>query len=236
MIARRGSSGSPMELAFFAGFILLFIAIAYISHKIERKRRDKIKDYCQAHGLFYLEHVGNIPSAAYSFSLLAEKGHSNEWLVGMSGDRGEFHFHIFEHHYVTGSGKNRHSHSNTICILTKKDLFMPQFFVRDEYFIMDALGKLFGGQDINFDEDPEFSKKFVLQGVSEPDVREFFDRKVRKAFVVKHVNGYKYEGFRDCFMVSVDGQSNLEERLKILQNSVSLFLSICPREKDEYMM
>ena len=103
---------------------------------------------------------------------------------------------------------------------------MPQFFARDENSIIDTLGELFGGQDIDFDEDPTFSDKFVLQGKSEPLVREFFNSKIRASFVKNHKDAYQYEGNQDCFMISVPERLTLKERLNLLADTMNIFKDI----------
>lgn len=225
MLARRGSS-DPMALVFGLGIVAIFVVIAVIQSLIDERRRKGIRDYCFKHGLNYSDVAGAVPSNAYSFSILAEKGHTNKWQTEMSGKRGDYSFSIFEHYYVTGYGKHRHTYTDTICVVTKPRVNMPQFFIRDENMILDSLGKLFGGQDINFEEDPTFSRQFVLQGMIERDIRRFFDRKVRSAFVTKRTRGYKYEGHRNCFAACISGKLNIEERLALLSNVMKIFREI----------
>ena len=235
MLARRSHSDPYADLLGCGLFVIIFVIAmivgAYETEK-EKKRRSEIASYCRRSGIVYSEIANDIPSIAYNFSLMQEKGHTNEWRVEMSGSRGPFDFYLFEHYYVSGSGKSRHSETNTICILTKVGTNMPQFFARDENMILDGLGKLFGGQDINFADDPEFSRKFVLQGMSEHEIRKFFNRRVRSTFVMKHYNGYKYEGYGNCFMIMVPGKLELEQRLTLLANTVSIFQGIIPKEDD----
>lgn len=228
-----GNSGLVENLLCILSALFIFaiiIVLAIIETKKENERRKKIKDYCNMNGLEYSESVTSIPVTAINFSLLKEKGHSNDWIVGMSGKRQEINFYLFEHEYVTGHGKNSTTHYETICVINKPDLDLPQFFVRDENMILDSLGKLFGGQDINFTEDPEFSKMFVLQGIQESSVRYFFSSKVRKAFVNYHVKGYKYEGYKDCFVVSISDKSDLKNRLNLLSKAINILRNIIPND------
>ncbi len=235
MGAHHGSDdGFAFLFALF--FFGIIISVLIWDYKKEQKRKKEISDYCDRNNLEYSETALNIPDSAYGFSLIKERGHTNLWENEMSGTRGDYSFTIFEHHSVSGYGKNRSEIINTICILLKDRVNLPQFFVRDENMILDSLGKLFGGQDINFDEDPEFSKMFVLQGMVEQDVRDFFDRKIRRVFVTKHVRGYKYEGKADCFMVSLSGRHDIRERLGLLSVSMGIFKEIIPREEENELL
>ena len=235
MGARRGSN-DPMSFVFALGIFAIFIILAIIEDRRDKQRRREIKNYCMKNNLEYHETAYNIPRIVNSFSLVKDRGHTNEWIVQMSGVRGEYNFYIFEHYSVSGSGKSRTVITNTICVILKEGVDLPQFFIRDENLILDSLGKLFGGQDINFTEDPVFSSKFVLQGKDEADIRNFFDSEKRRAFVSYHVNGYKYEGNADCFMTLLPGSHKVGERLKLLSDAMSIFRELIPRDtRDEYL-
>ena len=84
-----------------------------------------------------------------------------------------------DHTYTTGSGKSKHTHHCFFIAIECNELQFPSFFVRDENAILDYLGKIFGGQDINFSDDYDFSPKFVLQGDSEGEIRKFFNSRKR---------------------------------------------------------
>ena len=160
----KGLSDDLSAFLICFGFFSLILVVIYIQEVMNKKRREAIRSYCRQHGLSYSDTAKKIPVIARSFSLLSEKGDNNKWQSEMSGKRVDYSFTIFEHYYVTGSGKSRHTQIDTICAITKDEVDMPQFFVREENFIFDGLGKLFGGQDINFEEDPVFQKNLCFKG------------------------------------------------------------------------
>lgn len=228
-------------LLFFAPFLTFILACSLFLYYIyslsigERNRIKSISDYCFKNDLKYSEFVHEIPKLATTFSLLAKKGHTNEWKYGMSGMRANYEFHIFEHRSVFGYGKNRHVETTTNCIVLNKDIDIPSFFIRDENFILDSLGKVFGGQDINFSDDQQFSRMFVLQGASEGEIRKSFIRKVRESFVKNHIKGYSYEGNLNCFMVSVSGKLNLQNRIALLNKAINIFNSFNQIKNQEFL-
>ena len=72
-------------------------------------------------------------------------------------------------------------HRQTICVLKTPGRLAPHFFVRRQRALFDALGKAFGGQDINFDDDVPFSKAYVLQTTGdEQQLRGFMTSALRE--------------------------------------------------------
>ena len=221
-------------LLFFFGFFGFVIFLIIIGEKLEKKRRKEIEDYCKQNQLHYSDRVSNIPNNARAFSLINRSGRDISYYAGMSGNRGGINFNIFDYKFTTGSGKHSHTHFYMICILSSENLDMPKFYVRTENFF-DSIGKLFGGQDINFTEDPTFSKAFVLQGQPEDSVRMFFNSKVRQTFVNNHQTNYQYEGFKNCFMIAYLRNGNLKDRLILLSNAIKIFKGIVPKDSEEML-
>ena len=212
------NSGKIQLVCIVAAIVVFFIIIVYafLKAKKEEKRCKDIENYCKKNNFKYFSELNDIPEDGKGFSIFNHRGHSARYYAGMVGEQGDNSFQIFDYYYETGNvGKNRVTYDFTVCLLSNKKAKMPQFFVRDEDSILDSLGKLFGGQDINFDEDPVFSPKFILQGLSEKDIRAFFDDRVRTAFVNNHTVGYVYEGRGDSIMVFVEGSIDLDLRIKI---------------------
>ncbi len=205
-------------LAIILGSIIYFVIVVTNN---EIKMKQAIIDYCKNNNLKYFEKAKNIPAVAKSFSLININGHN--YLDEMSGTRGNYTIDVFDYSYVTGSGKRSHYIVNTICIVKGNNIKMPKFFIRDKKAIIDSLGKLFGGQDIIFSEDTTFSNKFVLQGNSEPLIKEFFDSKIRATFSNNHIPEYKYEGDQDCFMLSAPRKLALNERINLISMAMNIF-------------
>jgi hypothetical protein len=108
------------------------------------------------------------------------RGHSQRVCNLVSGDIWEGKAFLVDFRYVTGGGKSRATHDQTVCVLRLPALALPHFFLRREVRVLDALGEMFGGQDIDFPEDVAFSRAFVLQGEDADAVRALFDPVVRE--------------------------------------------------------
>lgn len=91
---------------------------------------------------------------------------------------------IFDYSFQTGSEKNSQTHNQTVCVVDGDARHDVHFFCRRQNTVFDAIGKLFGGQDVNFDEDPAFSKAFVLQtNGDEARLRTFMSPRLRALLV-----------------------------------------------------
>ena len=219
-------------ILFICVISLLILFISMVKGKIDEKRLQAICDYCSKNGFQFYEERTKIPINSKALSVMSERGKTNIWGAEICGKSNGFDFYIFEHYYSIGHGKCKDQTTDTICILTKFEIDLPQFYVRDEHFFSDDLNKLFGGQDINFEDDPVFSNKFILQGKSEPSIRRFFNRKIRDVFVNNHINGYVYEGFRDCFAVVKKEKMDVDGIVNLLADAIKIFKQFEPPKVD----
>ena len=220
-------------IVLFIVLLIVYIINAVVNAKKEEKRCKDIENYCKKNNLQYHEVVKDFPPISKNFSVFSNKGLDVRYYAGMEGEHGDNKFYLFDYTYDSGGGKSRIVYDFTICLINNNNAKMPQFFVRDDNSVMDSIGKLFGGQDINFSEDEVFSPKFVLQGLSEEAVRNFFDSKVRTAFVNNHNTGFTYEGKLDCLMLFVNGRTDIDFRIKMLTSAEKIMESIVSKENSD---
>lgn len=95
---------------------------------------------------------------------------------------------MFDWKYVTGSGKNSHTHHMTIVAIRSAELGLSSFLCRPET-VLDWMGLTFDGRDIDFGDRPLFSKKYHLHGNNETRVRQLFDVEVCE-FFEQHEGNY----------------------------------------------
>ena len=213
--------------------------IAYFWAKNFIKARNETMEYCEKNGLVFSEHLQfSFPNECKNFKI-TKKGRQRTFYFVVSGKRENIDFVVMNYRYTDeepyrestflgmkvktrSGGRNKApEYQATLCMLTLDKLNMPHFFIRDESFIMDSLGKLVGGQDINFAEDTAFSKKFVLQGEKESEIRTFFNSKVRSAFVNFHKKGFVYEAVgKYLFVFSPNNCEEIEKKMQFLADSI----------------
>jgi hypothetical protein len=122
-----------------------------------------------------------------------QRGHHQEIRNAIVGVDEDLEIVLADFRCTTGHGKNRRRHAETVCIVHHPALALPTCFLRPQSFLFDAIGKLFGGQDIDFPADPEFSRAYVLQGHVPEAICRLFDESLRAWCVAQRKNNLHFE-------------------------------------------
>jgi hypothetical protein len=105
---------------------------------------------------------------------LFTQGHSGEIWNMIYGEAKGTKAAVFDYGYVTGYGKNRQTHYQSVVYLEPGSLSIPYFSLRPEGLFTKIL-TAFGYQDIDFGQRPEFSRQYILRGQDEPAIRRTFN-------------------------------------------------------------
>jgi len=172
-----------METHVIAALLLAAAAVAalavLVSRRLAARRREALASAALALGLEFTPAPGPLealPAGARALS----RGRRHTFRNALRGRRGDTSVLVVDHGYVTGSGKNSSHHRRTLVVLRRAGLALPAFFMRPQVPVFDAVGKLVGLRDLDFPEDDEFSRAFVLQGADEAAVRRAFGIEVRQ--------------------------------------------------------
>jgi hypothetical protein len=84
---------------------------------------------------------------------------------------------VFDYTYVTGGGKNSQRHNLTVAYFQSNNLRLPIFSLSPENVFHKMFSAL-GYQDIDFGNRPEFSKRYLLRGPDEQNIRNVFSDRV----------------------------------------------------------
>ncbi len=119
--------------------------------------------------------------------------------------------------------KETENYSTYYYYISHSDLRIPYFFMRDEHALIDSVGKVLGGQDINFTPNDAFSSSFVLQGEMEEEIRRIFTPEIRKLFTNLAGKKYYFEGEYDFIVVRgpIIDEKDFVQLNKTMQNIVS---------------
>jgi len=165
------------------GLALLFAAwglIYAIRHLLEKRRSAALEIVAQQMGFLYLSEgqpfqPGPVPRA--SLFSRGRKPRFRNLLTGYTANR---QVTIFDYQFVIGRGKNTYTMKQTVAAYR-----LPHAVANFEVSPASAWAKLskwFGGKDIRFPENPQFSKRFRLRGPDEPAVRKTFSPAVQSYF------------------------------------------------------
>ena len=144
------------------GVIALIGGIVYLAWLMEKKRTEAMTAWAQAHGYVFEGPAQPLIDELQAFKLF-NQGRARTAKNMLRGAKEPGAVRICDYQFTTGSGKHQQVHQQTICVLKTPGRQAPHFFVRRQRALFDALGKVFGGKDIDFEDDPAFSKAYVLQ-------------------------------------------------------------------------
>lgn len=192
----------PAMVPFF--FILLGLGLAgtmiWHKHKAELARTAAMEQWANSLGYSF--------SATDSFGLAKQlqdfelfKRERSRWINKgkirniLRSLVGETEVYLFDYTYTVQAGKSRKAVTQTVFFANDKQWFLPDFHLKPENWWHKLQAKLGMSSDINFEENPEFSEKFWLQGQLEPLIRQQFTPQLQGFMCEKppaHLEGKNY--------------------------------------------
>jgi hypothetical protein len=161
-------------ILFFLAFGALAIFIFFHNRKKERERTEQFRAVAAQLAWNFAEEAPlNMIPGLEQFTLF-NQGHSKQIKNFMYGEANGVKAAVFDYTFVTGSGKHRHTHHQSVTYLEPGNLRVPFFSLRPEGFFTKII-QAFGYQDIDFGQRPEFSKQYLLRGYDEPGIRQTFN-------------------------------------------------------------
>ena len=207
----------------------LVIFIIFYAQKQVKKRAADLLALSQEKGYSYQsdDQNGERLYLQYSFFRLFTLGRKRGASNIISFQEGDLTVTVFDYTYTTGSGKSKSTHMSTNIVIHQDNKNYPHFFIRKQSTVFDFLGKIFGGQDINYDEDEEFSKEFVLQGQDEEQTRKCFSSpENRFPFLIFADQNVTFEAKEQYFHYRHEGQISIEKFSEIVQQVQDLVSSL----------
>jgi hypothetical protein len=204
--------GAVINFAIFVAIsVVIVVVFLYLEYASEKKRTEAMQQYAQSRGFTFEGAAPSLQRWMQGFKLF-NRGHSRVLKNVMLGVRDRADVAVGDYRYRTSYGRHSRVHHQTICVVRHPGLRVPHFFLRRQVPLYDALGKLFGGQDINFDEDPAFSKAFVLQTSGEEQaVRRFFNERARSHFTSLAGRSVQVEGVGDTLLIHFGKRLDVED-------------------------
>lgn len=161
------------------GLILLF---AWRASKQAKKRQESLQSMATELGLRYQMTLPGEFDGRISKYELTQTGRDRRSYNFIVASTDELTLSIFDQQYTTGSGKHKHVIRQTVAWIIGKRLNVPPCTLAPESW-MSRLADFFLRKDIDFPEDAEFSKAFVLSGKDPEPIRQYFDLQRRQALM-----------------------------------------------------
>jgi len=161
-------------IVFLFAIIILFVVIFLYQRKKARERTQQLQAVAAQLGWNFAEEMPlNMIPGFENFGLFSQ-GHGKQIQNMMYGTASGIKAGVFDYVYVTGSGKHRQTHYQTVVYLEPPNFSVPYFSLRPESF-MHKIFTAFGYQDIDFGQRPEFSRAYILRGQDEAAIRRTFN-------------------------------------------------------------
>lgn len=157
-------------LSFFA---LILLGSAYAA----RRRRQALEQLAESLGFTFTAKVGVQVLGRMPTFTLFQAGRNRQAENLLAGSTETTDVMIFDWQYITGSGKSSQTHVITVVAIRSAELKLPLWLCRPES-VLDWMGLTFDGRDIDFEDQPIFSKKYHLHGNNEARLRRLFDSEV----------------------------------------------------------
>ncbi|MEO6759307.1 MAG: hypothetical protein ABIO24_07615 [Saprospiraceae bacterium] len=191
----------PIFLTILFGVISLIIGLS-VKRLRNAQRRKAALQTAETHGLAFSENdnFGLAPQLK-AFELFRHSRRRWRWnnssrvsnvLRGQVGDTEVFQF---DYSYVISTGKSARRVSQTVFFANDKQWSLPDFRLRPEQWWHKVLAILGVDNDIDFPENPDFSKKFHLSSSLEQIARTKFGPELQKFLLAGpriHLEGNNY--------------------------------------------
>ncbi|HNW92735.1 MAG TPA: hypothetical protein PKM88_07500 [bacterium] len=179
------------RIPLWAVFLILVLGSGVYQYYAVRRRRRELAAWAMQSGWSFATDEAEPDPDSYGQLDYFRQGRSQGLANRMQPPGGESSELLADHSFVTGSGKNSHTHAQTIFLCRLPFAALPQFSLHPENLGHKLLA-MFGMQDVDFADDPEFSRRFLLRGADEDAVRARFSPLCRAA-LAPHA-GWSLEG------------------------------------------
>ena len=162
----------------FTAIIVITLVTYYFKHK---KRSKEMESLSYTIGCTYTEKNDEIPSLLANTKLLRE-GNMRGALNVLEKTARNYKVILWDDHYSVMLGRHSKQFRQTIiCYLSQKDLGLPRFTIQSKTFFLKNMDYT-RHKKINFDTNPEFSKRFYLKGKDKAAIRSIFNTDILSAF------------------------------------------------------
>ncbi len=153
-----------------AGLLLVVLFLVAFVRRRERERTESLRHLAETTGLAFQPTPDVSAVRALGDVQLFGRGHSKQVRNLMTGRLDDQQVALFDYRYTTGSGKHQHTHSQTVVLLPRAKMSLPDLQLAPENALV-RIAEVFGYQDIDLESSPEFSRRYIVRGADEAAIR-----------------------------------------------------------------
>jgi hypothetical protein len=153
-----------------AALLFLVLFLVAFARRMERERTEALRRLAETAGLEFQPTPEVSVVRALGDVQLFDRGHSKRVRNLMTGRLDGQHLAVFDYRYTTGSGKHQHTHSQTVVLLPRAKMSLPDMQLAPENALV-RIAEVFGYQDIDLESSPEFSRRYIVRGADEAAIR-----------------------------------------------------------------
>jgi hypothetical protein len=193
---------------------LIVYGIVYAIRAEKRRREAWAEQALRLGYTFQADDAGLV--AGLSALELFSRGDSRKASNVLSGRGAGADVVLFDYSFTTGSGKSRATHLYTVCVQRSPALRLPHVVITPEIRFVSRIVELFGGQDIDFPDDEEFSKKFVVKGEDVDAVRRLLVPPLRSNLLTFRAGYSSFEARGDTWVLACNQLIKPEQAAEFL--------------------
>ena len=189
-----------MCFTLFVGMVIISVAASIL---LARRRRRKWEEFAARHNLVVCdvddaELVGSLPV----FTALSEGGSGGWCGQVVSGEANGSALALADYEIQSRNNHGASTRRKTVCVLRNSEMDAPHCYLARSGRTLELIAKIVGkySQDINFDDDPEFSRSYIVKSEDEASAREFLTRAVRQRFVQLRKKNLHFEARGNTFV------------------------------------
>jgi hypothetical protein len=154
--------------------VVLVVLIFVYQRKKEKERTQQLQLTAGQLGWSFTPETTLSMIPGFERFALFNQGHTKTIKNMMYGEANGIKAAVFDYVYVTGYGKHRRTHAQSVAYLEPGNLSIPYFSLRPESTVLKIFAA-FGYQDIDFGQRPAFSSQYLLRGSDEQAIRGTFN-------------------------------------------------------------
>ena len=211
--------GAVELLLFLVVVVVVLGASVVISHHRTVRREKAFRAVALELGLEYREEAPELAAVLADAGLLMH-GRKHRVRNALLGERGPLRIALGELGYDVGSQRTQNTLIDSVCVLRTSGLDLPGFHLTGHSLLQTTL--VGDGRDIDFVDDPEFSRAFELRGDDEAAIRGLFTVPVRHHLMSLAGRAVRLDAGKDTLVLAESDLLPAGELRALLERATSV--------------